>query len=91
MTSAAEHPGIDNPVLTRNVSSVSRAVALIGASLCCATIIVEQPAELLAAANAAEISCGNTLNQLVGQTLVIPLAVVTLDVRSSTAYTVSVQ
>lgn len=67
---------------TRNVSSVSRAVGLIGASLCRATVIVEQPAEPLASANAAEIPCpcGNTLDQLVGQTLVIPLSVVMLDV-----------
>jgi hypothetical protein len=62
---------------------------LIGASLCRATVIVEQPAEPLAAVNAAEISCGHTLDQLVGQTLVIPLSVVMRDVlrdRSAGAY-----
>jgi len=68
--------------VARNVSSVSRAIVLIGASLCRATIVVEQPAEPLAAANPAEISYGNTLDQLVGQALVIPLSVVVLDVLS---------
>jgi transposase InsO family protein len=52
---------------------------LIGASSCRATVIVEQPAEPLASANAAEISWGNTPDQLIGQTLVIPLSVVAAD------------
>ena len=39
-----------------------------------------QPAEPLASANAAETSWGNALDQLIGQTLVIRLSVVMLDV-----------